>query len=309
MVTASVISLLGIGIAASALLGIASRVFYVEEDPLVEAVMEALPGANCGGCGYAGCEGYAIAVAHDPSIPANLCVAGSEDTTAAVGKLTGKAAEASEPIVSFRRCVKTEGQVSYSYEYQGIPSCLAAHNLANGEDLCTWSCLGLGDCVKACPFDAILIRDGLAFIVPDKCVSCGKCIGACPRGVLELIPLYSRIMISCSTRNKGKVATESCQVGCINCKACIRKCPATAISSKDERIEIDQKVCLAYGPDCNEACVDACPRNILRPLDPVIKERKEKERAEAAAKKAAEAAAKKAAAAKAAEEAATTAEA
>ena len=295
MVTASVIALLGIGIAASALLGIAARVFYVEEDPLVEAVTEALPGVNCGGCGYAGCEGYAIAVAKDPAIPANLCVAGSAETTEAVGKLTGKAVEMSDPIVSFRRCAKTEAPVVYSYEYQGIPSCKAAHALAQGEDMCVYSCLGLGDCIKACPFDAILLRDGLAFIIPEKCVACGKCIGACPRGVLELIPLYSRVMISCSTRNKGKMATESCQVGCINCKACIRKCPANAVSSKDERIEIDQKACLAFGPDCNEACVDACPRDILRAVDPSIAARKAVEREQAAAKKAAEAAAKKAA--------------
>lgn len=302
MIVASVVTLFSIGVVASAILGLASRVFYVEEDPRVEAVMDVLPGANCGGCGYAGCSGYAEAVVVDPAIPANLCVAGSDKTTADVGALTGKAAESSVPRMSFRRCVKTEGDMKQRFVYEGLASCAAAVAQGEGSDQCTYSCLGLGDCLRACPFDAIIMKDGMATIIVDRCVACGKCVPACPRGVLEILPHSHRVMIFCSTCNKGKTAMDSCSVGCINCKACIRKCPAGAVSSVDERIEIDQDKCQAYGPSCDEVCVDSCPRNVLRATCPDTIERKRllreqelaKKAAEAAAKKAAEAAAKKA---------------
>ncbi len=287
MVVASVITLFCIGVAASAILGVASRVFYVEEDPLVEAVTEALPGSNCGGCGYAGCSGYAEAVVRDASVPANLCVAGSAQTAATVGRLSGKAAEAAAPRISFRRCAKQEGDMKQRFAYDGVVSCRAAHELDGGPDLCGYSCLGLGDCLRACPFDAIILKDGMATIIEENCVACGKCISACPRGVLQIIPQAHRVMVFCSTRNKGKTAMDACSVGCINCNACVRKCPAKAISSVDGRIEIDQQACMDYGPDCCEACVDVCPRKILRCTAPELIARKQEEKAKAEAEKAA----------------------
>ncbi len=285
MVISSVITLFGIGIAASAILGIASKVFYVEEDPRVEAIMDVLPGANCGGCGYAGCEGFAIAVINDPSVAANLCVAGSDQVTAAVGELSGKAVVASDPKTSYRHCVKMDGTPKYRFEYQGISSCVAANNLDQGEDACVYSCLGLGDCKKACPFDAIVMRDGLAVVLIDLCVACGKCITACPRQVLEIIPQKARVAVACSTKNKAKAATETCSVGCMNCNACVRKCPAKAISSVDGRIHLDQDACLAYGPECDEICMDSCPRNIIRAICPETAKRKAEQKAAAAAAK------------------------
>lgn len=124
----------------------------------MQAVLEALPGANCGGCGYAGCEGYATAVATDPAVPANRCCAGGAETSIAVGELTGKTVAASDPLVSFRRCDKVAGNVALRYDYQGMPSCAAAAGLVGGSDSCSYSCLGFGDCVQVCPFDAIEVR-------------------------------------------------------------------------------------------------------------------------------------------------------
>jgi len=286
MVVASVITLLSIGVLASALLGVASRVFYVEEDPLIEAVNEALPGANCGGCGYAGCSAYAEAVVKDPSVPANLCVAGSAKTTEDVGRLSGKAAEATAPRVSFRRCSKHESTVAPRFSYEGMRSCAAAHKLQEGPDVCTYSCLGLGDCAVACPFDAIVIKDGMATIIIENCVACGKCISACPRNVLEMIPHEHRVMVFCGTLNKAKAAMDACSVGCINCNACVRKCPAKAITSENGLITIDHEACMAYGPDCCEVCVDACPRKILRCTAPDLLEKKAAEKARLEAEKA-----------------------
>ena len=296
MVIASVITLFCIGVTASAILGVASRVFYVEEDPRIEAVIEALPGSNCGGCGYAGCASYAEAVLKNPEVPANLCVAGNDKTIQDVGALTGKAAEACAPRMSFRRCAKTEGVMKQRFTYGGVASCAAAALMEDGTDQCTYSCLGLADCLRACPFDAIVMKEGMATIIVDRCVACGKCIPACPRNVLELVPHAHRVMIFCGTQNKGKAAMDSCSVGCINCNACIRKCPAQAISTQDGRISVDHAACLAYGAECDEVCTDVCPRNILRPTYPATIERKRIQKQEAAAKKAAEAAAKKAAA-------------
>ncbi|MFV0422728.1 RnfABCDGE type electron transport complex subunit B [Oleidesulfovibrio sp.] len=264
MVVTSVLSLLALGFVAACVLAAASRVFYVEEDPRVEAVMDALPGANCGGCGFAGCEAYAQAVLADPSVSAGLCCAGGPEISVKVGELSGKSAGDAEPTVSFRRCVKDEGKVAERYGYQGFASCAAAHMLEDGPDACRFSCIGFGDCVRGCPFDAMYIENGLVQIDEEKCTSCGACIRLCPRDILELIPRRARVMVYCSTQDKMKAVMNVCEAGCINCAKCVKKCPANAITQEGGKIMIDQKACLAYGPECGEACVEACPRNILR---------------------------------------------
>ncbi len=264
MITVSVITLFGLGFVAAALLAISSRVLHVEEDPRIEVVNEALPGANCGGCGYAGCEGYAAAVVHNPEVPPNLCCAGGPDVSTNVAELTGKAMGDAEPMVAFRRCTKVEGNVATKFDYHGFQSCRAAAYVQDGPDACRFSCLGFGDCVEACPFDAMWIEERLVHIDPDKCTSCGTCIRTCPNAILELVPLRARVMIFCSTQDKAKAVMDVCKAGCINCGMCIKKCPADAISTQDGRIHIDHKTCLAYGPACEEICVAKCPRNILR---------------------------------------------
>lgn len=260
----SVLCLFGLGLIASVVLAVASRVFYVEEDPRVEAVTEALPGANCGGCGFAGCGAYAAAVIEDPSVSASLCCAGGSEVAAKVAELSGKASGSAEPMISFRRCVKDQGKVIKKYTYEGLTSCAAAAQLEDGPDACKFSCLGFGDCVKACAFDAMYIENDLVQINPAKCVACGACVGVCPNTILEMIPRRARVQVFCSTKDKMKDVMNVCEAGCINCGKCIKKCPANAISNPEGKIQIDQTACLAYGPDCEEACVDACPRSILR---------------------------------------------
>ncbi len=271
MLIYSVAILFGVGLVAGSVLAISSRVFHVEEDPRIEAVMDALPGANCGGCGYAGCEGYAIAVINDPDIAANLCVAGSAETTIAVGKLSGKAVTEADPLVSVRRCEKHDGDVATRFKYVGLPSCVSAAGMGSGlgVDACPFSCLGLGDCVKVCPFDALELVDSLVRVNMARCTGCGKCINACPRNLLELIPQRAKVMIFCSTLGKAKEVTEVCKVGCISCSLCVKKCPAQAISIKNNVVKIDHQICLAYEEDCGRACVKACKRTILKSLHSV----------------------------------------
>ena len=268
MIAESVVTLFGLGIVSASILSVASRLLAVEEDPRIEVVTEALPGANCGGCGFAGCEAYAAAVLNDPDVPPNRCCAGGPDVAKHVAELTGKAAGDVEPMVAFRRCVKVEGKVARKYDYAGATTCAGAKLLDGGPDACRYSCIGFGDCVRACPFDAMLIEDHMVHISPAKCTSCGTCVRTCPNGILELIPRRARVMIFCSSKDKGKAVKEVCEAGCISCGACVKKCPAKAVTIEDNRIVIDHKACLAYGPSCAEICVTTCPRSILRCLQP-----------------------------------------
>ena len=268
MVFVSILTLFGLGLAASIILAVASRVFFVKEDPRVEAVLEALPGANCGGCGFAGCEGYANAVVNDPDIAANMCCAGGAGTSVAVGDLTGKTVAETEPLYALRRCDRLTGQVEARYEYQGMPSCAAASLMRGGTNSCAFSCLGYGDCVQSCPFDAMRIVDGMVHVDVEKCTGCGMCVSVCPRSVLELTPLRARVAVYCNTHEKLRAVTDVCKVGCIKCMKCVKMCPANAVSLKDNRISINQLVCLSYGAECHEACVAACARKIFRHTRP-----------------------------------------
>ena len=272
MVFVSIMTLFALGLASSIILAVASRVFYVREDPMVEAVLEALPGANCGGCGFAGCEGYANAVVNDPEVPANKCCAGGAATSVAVGDLTGKTVAEAEPLYALRRCDKLAGQVGARYEYQGMPSCAAASLMRGGTDSCAFSCLGYGDCVQSCPFDAMRIVDGVVQVDAAKCTGCGTCVSVCPRGVLELTPLRARVAVYCNTREKLRAVTDVCKVGCVKCMKCVKMCPAKAVSLEEDRIVIDQLLCLSYGAECHEACVAACARKIFRYTRPVVQQ-------------------------------------
>ena len=263
MIVTSVLALLGIGAAAAVILAVASRLLRVEENPLVELVAEALPGANCGGCGFAGCDAYAAAVVVNADVPANLCTVGGAETSAKVGELSGKAVMAGEPVVAFRRCSRNEGNVQKRFSYFGTSTCDSAAMLEDGPYMCAWSCLGLGDCMRACPFDAIYIENGMAEIIASRCVSCGQCVKACPRSILQLIPRRARVACHCATHDKLKAVSDVCDIGCISCLKCVKACPAKAISLDDSRIEIDHPACLEYGTGCGEACVNACPRSIL----------------------------------------------
>lgn len=267
MVSASIITLFALGLVAAVLLAVASRVFHVEEDPRVQAVLEVLPGANCGGCGFAGCEGYATAVVNDPAIPANRCCAGGAEVRIAVGELTGKAVAEADPLRSLRRCDKNAGNVALRYQYEGMPSCAAAAMLRGGVDTCKYSCLGFGDCVQVCPFGAMRIEEGVVRINANLCTGCGACTSACPRGVLELVPKRARIAVFCNSRDKLRAVSDVCDVGCISCGKCIRNCPAKALSMKDNRVEVDQRLCLSYGDDCGQVCISSCVRHILRPVN------------------------------------------
>ena len=259
------IALLGcIGLFFGIGLALAAHKFAVEINPLVHEVLESLAGAQCGGCGYPGCEGYAIAVVNDPEVPPNLCFPGKEKVAERVATLTGKKVAAMDDVIAIVRCSRQEGRVSHKHEYIGFASCTAANLGFGGPSACSFSCIGLGECAASCPFDAITMIENFPVVNPDRCVGCGTCVRTCPKRVIELMTLKARVYVPCSTKDLGKNVRKVCEVGCISCQMCVKKCPAEAIAYVDGLIKIDHPKCIAYGPECQEICVEKCPRNIMR---------------------------------------------
>jgi electron transport complex protein RnfB len=257
--------LFGIGLA------LAAQKFAVKADPKVEEVLEVLAGAQCGGCGYAGCEGYAEAVVHEPEVSPNLCFPGKAVVAEAVAEITGKKITALETMVAVARCSRIEGGVRQKYHYLGYDTCTGANLAFGGPQECTYACIGSGDCVAACPFQAIKMENQFPVIDPKKCVGCGSCVKTCPKKIIELMPLKARVWVPCSTRDSAKTVKTICTAGCISCKICVKACPAQAVTVDEKGVNIDQPKCLAYGPDCKEICAEKCPRSIFRSFHPGIK--------------------------------------
>jgi len=260
------------GLAVFTLLGLlfgfalaaAAKKFHVPVNPVVERVRERLPSANCGACGYAGCQVYAEAVALEANVSPNLCIPGRQSVAQVVAELTSKAlGEVADRIVVLR-CHGTTAFARDEALYVGIPTCAAASIVFGGAKACKNGCLGLGDCVKVCPFGALSLGgDGIPVVDVEACTGCGLCVAACPKDLFQLYPRNRRVELACVARDKQSVVRASCMVGCTLCRKCVAKCPAEAITWDGRTILIDHEKCIAYGPSCNEACVDICPSTIL----------------------------------------------
>ena len=240
------------------LLAFASKIFYVEVDPKQAAVREALAGANCGGCGYPGCDGYAAAVVKGEA-PCNRCVAGGAETAAKVAEIMGASNEAAEKMVAFVPCSGAEGVAEPRFNYTGPEDCQAAMLFGGKSNkLCTFACIGLGNCVRACQFDAMHIVNGVAKVDRSKCVGCGACVDTCPKSIVKLIPESQRIMPACRNKDKGAAVMKFCSVGCIGCMKCQRECPAEAIKVTEFLAQVDTDKCIGCGK-----CAEVCPRHII----------------------------------------------
>ena len=241
--------------------------FYVPSNPLVDRVREALPAANCGACGFAGCQVYAEAVVERPEVAPSLCAPGRRPVAELVASLTHKEVGSIADRVVVLRCHGLTAFARDEAEYAGIATCAAAALVFAGPKACKNGCLGLGDCVRVCPFDALhLGRDGIVEVDAEACTGCGLCIPACPKDLFQLYPRAHRIELACVARDKQSVVRASCLVGCTLCRKCVSKCPAGAITWDGRTIVIDHEKCLAYGPTCGEVCVDVCPSVILHRL-------------------------------------------
>ena len=249
----------GVGILIGFFLGISGEKFKVEVDEREEAILGVLPGNNCGGCGYAGCSGLAAAIVKGEA-PVNQCPVGGAPVAAKVGEIMGIAAEEGVKKVAFVKCAGTCEKANTDYEYTGNEDCAAMAFVPNGgPKSCNYGCLGYGSCVKACPFDAIHIVDGIALVDKEACKACGKCVAACPKHLIELVSYDQTTFVQCSSHAKGKAVTSACEVGCIGCKKCEKTCPNGAITVDNFCAHIDYSKCTNCG-----ACKEACPRHIIQ---------------------------------------------
>ena len=249
------------GAAFGAILAVASKIFYVEVDPKQAAVRECLAGANCGGCGFAGCDGYAAAVAKGEA-PVNKCVAAGEAGAAKIAEIMGVSAGESVKMVAFVPCSGTDDKAVKRFNYKGPQNCQAAMLFGGKSNMdCRFACIGLGNCVNACQFGAMHIENGVAKVDREQCVGCGNCVNACPKKIVKLIPYDQYCMPACSSCDKGAVVMKACDAGCIGCMKCQKECPADAIVVENNLAKINVSKCVQCGH-----CADICPRKIIKIL-------------------------------------------
>ncbi|MBN1478649.1 Fe-S cluster domain-containing protein [candidate division KSB1 bacterium] len=217
----SILTLGGLGLLFGAGLAYAAKKFAVYVDPKVEQIIEALPGANCGACGKPGCSAYAEAVVKGET-PPNMCSPGGADVTEKIARILGVKAEATEPKVAVVQCQGGRAEAVEKYAYEGVQDCSAAELIGGGSKACSYGCLGLGSCVKACPFDAMYMSDnGLPVVFEEKCTACNICVTTCPRGIMALIPRSQKVYLACVSQDKAKAVKSVCTVGCFACKICV----------------------------------------------------------------------------------------
>jgi RnfABCDGE-type electron transport complex B subunit len=245
-----------IGLLCAVMLTVVSKLMSVSEDERVTELRDILPGANCGACGYAGCDGYAAALVSDGA-KTNLCVPGSDAVSRQISDLLGVEFEDVIERIAVCHCGGTAAAVEKKMEYDGIMSCAAAKTLYGGAGACQYGCIGYGDCEKVCPNGAVCIDDGVARINPRRCTGCGLCAKACPNGIISTLPDYVSTVIKCSSLDKGALARKKCKNACIACMRCVRECPKEAISVINNLAVIDYAKCGGCG-HCAEVCTSGC---------------------------------------------------
>ena len=256
-----------LGLAGGVILVLASKFMAVYEDPRIAQVTECLAGANCGGCGYAGCADYAKAIVENGA-PTFKCAPGGDKTADAINTIMGNATDDRPSLRATVICAGGEN-CGKRFDYQGIQTCAAAASIAGGPSACAYGCLGLGDCTRACKFDAIHIINGVAVVDRKKCTGCTACTVTCPRHVIQMKPIAPQPAVKCSNKDKGALVNKTCKVGCIACGLCVRNCPNQAIFLKDNVAVIDYTKCNGCG-----TCVSKCPKKAIqwvegtpRPID------------------------------------------
>ncbi len=243
-----------IGLVGGVLLTVASKVFAVTENQKAKEIELALPGANCGACGFAGCADYAKAVAN--GAPVNQCMAGGAATAEKLAAIMGVEAGEATAYKAMIACRGDESCTKKRFDYQGIPSCQACNVLYNGDSSCPYGCLGFGDCAKACKFGAIEVKNGLAHVNPEKCTGCGACKAACPKRIIFLYAYQERPkpIVMCSNHKKGADTRRECTAGCIGCGKCVKDCPVGAMTVRGNVARVDYTKCVG----CRK-CASSCP--------------------------------------------------
>lgn len=246
----------GFGLLFGVLLSIASNVFKVEVDPKIEEVLDALPGANCGACGFPGCAGLATAIAEGRA-PVNACPIGGQKVADKVAEIMGVSSQGVDKNVAVVLCQGNKEKAKDKAKYEGIQDCRYEAEVADGCKACSYGCLGCGTCYDVCEFDAIRMIDGIAVIDKEKCTACMKCIDICPKKIIELVPYDNEYIVKCKSEDPGKVVRGNCTIGCIGCKICVKNCPVDAFTFENNLAKIIYDKCTNCGI-CEEKCPTKC---------------------------------------------------
>ncbi|MBR7010959.1 MAG: RnfABCDGE type electron transport complex subunit B [Oscillospiraceae bacterium] len=255
LITTAVIGVIGVIVGAG--LVFTGKKFRVIVDEKEAAVREVLPGNNCGACGYAGCDAMAAAIAQGEA-PANGCPVGGSPVAEKIAAIMGVDAGSVVRKVAFVRCKGSCEVTKNQGNYIGVQDCAAAVRCGLALKDCDYGCLGLGSCVKACPNDAIVIRDGVAVVNRNRCIGCGLCAKACPKGLIELVPETNLVMVQCSNKDRGPQVKAVCSAGCIGCMLCTRQCETGAITVTNNLAHIDYAACTQCGK-----CAEKCPAKVI----------------------------------------------
>jgi electron transport complex protein RnfB len=252
-----VIIVSAIGVIAGIGLALASHFMSVPTDERVAAVRDALPGANCGACGFSGCDGYAAAVAAG-NAATNLCAPGGADAAAKIAAVMGVEAGGVVKKTAVVHCKGSLDNTHNKYDYRGIATCAAANMLHSGPSACAYGCIGLGDCAAVCEFGALSVQNGLARVDKNKCTGCGKCAAACPKHLITVGAYDGVHSVLCRNCDKGAQTRKVCGTGCIGCMKCTKVCPVGAVTVENFVASIDPAKCTGCG-----ICAEACPQGII----------------------------------------------
>lgn len=243
------------GAIAALVLAIASKVFAVPVDEKAEAIRECLPGANCGACGFSGCDGYAAALSSGEVTDTALCNPGGNEAAKAISEILGVEAGSIRPMAAAVLCRGHNDTAKIKLNYQGVYSCRMASQVFGGPKECIYGCIGYGDCMAVCDYGAISICNGVARVDPHKCKACKKCLNTCPKGLIEMLPLeVTEAAVLCKNHDKGGNTRKECTAGCIGCMKCVKACPQEAIAIDRFCAKVDYSKCIGCGE-----CVSQCP--------------------------------------------------
>lgn len=248
-----------IGFLCAAILAAASKIMYVPTNENTDKIRECLPGANCGACGFAGCDGYSEALSSGADVPTNKCIPGGDNVSLQISEILGVDFEDVEEMLAVVRCGGSTCSTHNKMDYSGTKTCAAANLFYGGQGACEHGCLGFGDCQTVCPNGAISVRDGAAHVDTELCTGCGLCAKQCPKSLIAVVPAKAKTVVLCSNTNKGAATRAACSNGCLGCGKCVKECSAQAISVVNNLAVVDNEKCSGCG-----ACAGACPTKCIR---------------------------------------------